>query len=975
MSDQVAEIKSKVDIAQLINERVTLKQRGRRFLALCPFHSEKTPSFTVSPDLGIFKCFGCFPAGQLVKTPFGYHKIEEVVAGEYVFSGKGEIRKVLIAHQREYEGEVASVQLSQLSEPVTLTEDHLVYSIGGARLYAEKYKYLSKRLNYYRRYPLQKKLEKTWKYFPIVKVKAGELERGMSLLYPVDTVVADVELIDLSEYITKRWPVHGRRPMVPPLQIEVDEDLLKLLGYYIAEGSNHRAYIRFSLGNHEEELAKEIVGLIEKIFLVKAKIYRRPGEGKKTGLEVTGCNSVLANIFENLCGKGAELKHIPFVLQQLPKEKQAVLLEAIFKGDGYERLDRKAKTRRRSITTVSRVLSEQLTDILLRLGFFPSRRVEKEKEDKMEVHHKEAITVSWSIDPKASKFHHFYETDKGEKFWLLPISEVQKRRFSGRVYNLTVEKDHSYVANTFAVANCGKSGDVYTFLQEYEGMSFVEALEYLAEKTGVKLERRAVDRHTADTDKKIYEINHLAAEYFHYLLTRHKVGERGRQYLKSRAVASAAIDNFFLGYAPDRWDSIFKFLTKKGYPPEIIEQAGLIVSALTHQRINSSTHFYDRFRGRVIFPLRDPRGQTVGFAGRLLDPEVKEAKYINSPETPVYHKGRHLYGIFENRDAIRRADRAILVEGELDAISSWQVGVKNVLAVKGTALTSDQVRLVRRYTRNVSLALDADPAGWEALERSLPILEDYQLNLRVITFPPGAKDPDDIARSDPKNWRRLVDKAVGVYEAIVEETLTRIGFQTGEQKKTVSERLAPVLARIKNPVEQEHWINTLARRLQVSPQSIHRQISIWKSGAPPSSTVYGPSSTPKPSRQETLSKYLLSLLIQSRRPKPENLDPNWLFPVGVRRILELFNPKLSLADFRGGLPAELHQLFDESALLELGPGPDAASDPAWVATEIADTLRDLERLWIKQEIRDQKANPDRLSSLLNRLNQLEEVGS
>ncbi len=543
----------------------------------------------------------------------------------------------------------------------------------------------------------------------------------------------------------------------------------------------------------------------------------------------------------------------------------------------------------------------------------------------------------------------------------------------------------------FKCFGCQKAGDAYTFLQEYEGMSFVEALEYLAEKTGVKLERRAVDRHTADTDKKIFEINHLAAEYFHYLLAKHKVGERGRKYLKSRGVTPAAIDNFFLGYAPDRWDNLFNFLTKKGYSPELLESAGLVIKRIpnaeyripntewrdkkSHSEFsiqNSVFNFYDRFRGRVIFPLRDPRGQTVGFAGRLLDPDVKEAKYINSPETPVYHKGRHLYGIFENRDAIRRAGRAILVEGELDAISSWQAGVKNVLAVKGTALTSDQVRLVRRYTRNISLALDADPAGWEALERSLPIFEDHQLNLRVIAFPVGAKDPDDIARSDPKNWRRLVDKAVGVYEAIVEETLNRVGYKTGEQKKTVSERLAPIIARIKNPVEQDHWINTLARRLEVSPDSVRRQIAAAKSGLHlPDTRHPTPDTTARPGRRETLSKYLLSLILQSRSPLPAGLNLSWLTPVGVRRIFELYNPKLSPADFRAGLPPELHQLFDESALSELGPGPDAVSDPAWVAAEIADTLRDLERLWIKQEIRDQKANPDSLPTLLNRLNQLE----
>src|SRR3989339_455921 len=287
----------------------------------------------------------------------------------------------------------------------------------------------------------------------------------------------------------------------------------------------------------------------------------------------------------------------------------------------------------------------------------------------------------------------------------------------------------------FKCFGCGAVGDVFTFLEKHDGMTFVEALEFLAEKTGVKLERRVVDDRLQQVEKQIFEINHLAAEFYHYILTKHKAGEKAREYLKSRHTTQSAIETFNIGYSPNQWDNLFKFLTKKGYPSELIEQSGLAIrrARLTGQQVNRSTgrdsavfqpvslpafqpvYHYDRFRGRVMFPLRDVRGQILGFAGRLLDPEIKEAKYINSPETPVYHKTKNLFGIFENREDIRKKGEAVLVEGEFDCISSWQAGVRNVVAVKGTALTSDQVKLIRRYARKVVVCLDSDSAGQEAL--------------------------------------------------------------------------------------------------------------------------------------------------------------------------------------------------------------------------------------------------------------------
>ncbi|MEK7111494.1 MAG: DNA primase, partial [Patescibacteria group bacterium] len=345
----------------------------------------------------------------------------------------------------------------------------------------------------------------------------------------------------------------------------------------------------------------------------------------------------------------------------------------------------------------------------------------------------------------------------------------------------------------FKCFGCGAVGDVFTFLEKHDGMTFVEALEFLAEKTGVKLERRLVDDRLQQVEKQIFEINHLAAEFYHYILTKHKAGQKARDYLKSRHTTQSSIDTFCIGYSPNQWDNLFKFLTKKGYPVELIEQSGLAIS--------SSTHLYDRFRGRVMFPLRDVRGQILGFAGRKIPSEIEgtpddhqEAKYINSPETAVYHKAKNLFGIFENREDIRKKGEAVLVEGEFDCISSWQAGVRNVVAVKGTALTPDQVKLIRRYGRKVVVCLDSDSAGQEALIRSLPILEHHGLSSRAVILPTGEKDPDELAKSSPAKWKELVVESKNAYGVIIENTLVKFGEDTAEAKRQASDVLVPLLS-------------------------------------------------------------------------------------------------------------------------------------------------------------------------------------
>ena len=326
MTDQVDEIKSKVDIVEVVSSYVPLKKAGRNFSGLCPFHGEKTPSFMVSAERQAFKCFGCFPRGALIKTPKGLHPIESINYGDYVISGKGRARRVIATHRRLFKGKLIEVTPRKLSYATELTEDHLVYTLKTAP-YLKRYKYLSKRLRLYNNLSEQKLRYKLDKYFSIEKIHAGDLKIGDYVLYPINQDVRTNHILNFLDYFSERPRKRGVRPREFPLKLQINANLLKLIGYYIAEGSSHRAYIRFSLGSHEKDFAQDIVSLIKALFNLDSSIHFR--NDKKTGIEVTCCNSLVAIIFQNMCGKGAADKHIPFQLENIKPEKQKILINAI----------------------------------------------------------------------------------------------------------------------------------------------------------------------------------------------------------------------------------------------------------------------------------------------------------------------------------------------------------------------------------------------------------------------------------------------------------------------------------------------------------------------------------------------------------------------------------------------------------------------------------------------------------------------
>lgn len=378
---------------------------------------------------------------------------------------------------------------------------------------------------------------------------------------------------------------------------------------------------------------------------------------------------------------------------------------------------------------------------------------------------------------------------------------------------------------TFKCFGCDRGGDVFSFLQEFEGMTFPEALEYLARQTGVKLQR---EYRSGEEQKRerLLQVLHLAEEYYAYLLTKHRVGKKALAYLKKRGIGNRLIQTFGLGYAPESWDGLQRYLVgKKKYLPEELEAVGMVLKSTKGRTQGSKPHYYDRFRGRILFPLRDMRGKVLGFSGRVMPgaDEQEGGKYVNTPETSLYHKRSLLYGLSEVRSEIKKKDQVVLVEGELDMISSYRAGVKQVVAIKGSAVTEEQVALLRRLTQNMVLALDADAAGSEATKRGVAVADKLGMNLSVVEVV-GGKDPDDLVQVNPAAWRELVKKSEAVYDYLIRQAFKTHDVATGEGKRKISRELAPVLAGMSNQVEQEHYMGVVAEKLGVGEQSVRQEV-------------------------------------------------------------------------------------------------------------------------------------------------------
>jgi DNA primase len=380
---------------------------------------------------------------------------------------------------------------------------------------------------------------------------------------------------------------------------------------------------------------------------------------------------------------------------------------------------------------------------------------------------------------------------------------------------------------------CGEGGDIFTFVMKREGWDFATALEELARRAGVVLRPRTPEQARMDEENaRLQAAVAEAARYYHHLLLHAPEAARAREYLARRGLSSETILRFQLGYSLPAWDALRAHLTGRGFTPAELVRAGLLV-----EREDGST--YDRFRDRLMIPIRDPHGTTVGFGARTLEAEGVP-KYINSPQTPLFDKGRLLFGLDMARDAIRREECVVVVEGYMDVMQAHQAGFGNVVAQMGTALTETQVRLLKRYTRRLILALDPDAAGIQATLRGLEVAReamDRELTpvfnprglvgferrlgaeIRVLTLPPG-NDPDDLIRQDPARWPALVRESLPVVEFVLGQLLRQTDLEDAKGRARVVEAMLPLLRDVGDPVERETYAQKVARALRLDARTV-----------------------------------------------------------------------------------------------------------------------------------------------------------
>lgn len=487
---------------------------------------------------------------------------------------------------------------------------------------------------------------------------------------------------------------------------------------------------------------------------------------------------------------------------------------------------------------------------------------------------------------------------------------------------------------------CAEGGDLFSFAMKYHNWTFREALEELARQAGVELERATPEQEQRNTYlDRLRGLLSVAAEAYHkYLLDASRPDAAAAlDYLHSRrGLTDETIAQFGVGYAPDGWQNLLNHLLELGYTEDEIIEAGLALRS-------EKGRVYDRFRNRVIIPIRDERGRVVGFGGRVLDPE-DSPKYLNSPQSPVFDKSRLLFGLDVARQAISHTETAVIVEGYMDVIQAHQAGFANVVAQMGTALTEAQLHLlVPRYTRRVVLALDADAAGQNATMRSLEVARqtlqsDYAgrlaADIRILQMP-GAKDPDDLLRETPDEWQALVENARPVADYVIDVEVSALPEQpTIQEKQAVARRLLPLLTASEDNLLRRDNLQKLAQRLRIA----ENDLMVWveelrrQEAARPSRPAPAPAPEPPPEpaaaapvlvggsyRQQ--EAYCLRLLIE---------NPEQLYRVN-RRLRELCD------DHRDN--RDLHRALQEGPLCEFGQQDFSSGDYRLLMAALLEALR------------------------------------
>ena len=400
----------------------------------------------------------------------------------------------------------------------------------------------------------------------------------------------------------------------------------------------------------------------------------------------------------------------------------------------------------------------------------------------------------------------------------------------------------------FHCFGCGQGGNVFSFLIQHNNLSFPEAVGFLAQKYGIEIPTRKMS-HTQKKELKekerLFKINKEAADYFKGILSHPSSGKQAREYLGKRQMTPEVIDRFMLGYAPQSWTGLTQYFSRRGVPRDDLEKTGLVVA--------KNGRYYDRFRDRIIFPIVDIHETVLGFGGRCLDDSLP--KYLNSPDTPVYHKSRTLYGLHVAKEACRQSGSVFIVEGYFDLLALHCHGIQSVVATLGTAMTRQHVRIMKGYARQMILVFDSDEAGIKAAERSLPLFLEEKVDPRILILPEG-KDPDSyVFEVGADGFLKATEKALGVIPFLIASAIKEHGLSL-EGKVRIIEALKGPLGSLLDGVSRSVYIRDLAERLDIDESAILEQVRA--SATKDKKAV----SSPKPRHNSKLEEALVAIMLQ-----------------------------------------------------------------------------------------------------------------
>ena len=449
---------------------------------------------------------------------------------------------------------------------------------------------------------------------------------------------------------------------------------------------------------------------------------------------------------------------------------------------------------------------------------------------------------------------------------------------------------------------CNTGGDVFAFVMKKEGLDFGEALRLLARRAGVTLPSYAAAEGKKEEKEEFFLANDAAALYYHNLLLNSPAAAKAKSYVEKRGFTPQTVSDFQIGFSLDSRDALKLFLMERGYSEKTLVTAGLLYQ-------DEKNNTFDRFRGKLMIPIRDIKGRVTGFGARVLDDSLP--KYVNSPQTPTFDKSGTLYGIDRAAAAIRKQDAAIIMEGYMDVIMAHQCGVTHAIASMGTAITEAQVNILKKLSKNLILSMDADAAGEEAMLRTVAYENMLNAEMRVIILPQG-KDPDEVMREDMTKWQGFIDAALPLVDFLFERTVVKLDLSTARDKSAAVDRLLPVIAAINDPIRQAHYLQKLAALVKVDMNTIKASLSRLKP-----SPVRRPSQTPKPAVGGTLrplssssrEEYCLAMLLQypELREYQQDVSIEYFKNSENREILNILQAEKDITSLKERLDPALHE--------------------------------------------------------------------